>query len=226
VKKQIPVAIIIAPALLIVAAVGYFLLVKPKQDEAAKKAEEVAALETQVEVALAAQRQPQRTDPSAIKVADILKVTKAMPDDDDMPGIILELNSVAQSAGVEFISIAPGAAAVRTGYTALPINLAFEGNYFDLTDFLFRLRNLVSVRDGELAADGRLFTLDSLSMSEGPDGFPEVAASLTVTAYMYSTTPPAVPGAPAAPAAPTEGATTGETDTTATTTAPEGEVTP
>jgi Tfp pilus assembly protein PilO len=222
-KKQIPIAAVIAPALLIVAAVGYFLLVKPKQDDAAKKADEIAQLETQIEVALAAQREPKRDDPSAIKVADLFQVTKAMPDDEDLPGIILELNAVAEAAGVEFVSISPQAAAVQGNYTALPINLAFEGNYFDLTDFIFRLRNLVSVRDGKLDAAGRLFALDSLSMAEGPNGFPTIAAALTVTAFVYATTPPAA--APVAPPA-TDGSTTGTTDTTGTTTAAEGEVTP
>lgn len=213
-KRQVPVAVIVLPALLVLALVGYFLLIKPKQDAAGKLAGEIATLETQVEVALAAQRQPQ-TDESAIQVAEVFQVTKAMPDDDDMPGIILELNSVASAAGIEFLSIAPQSAAVQASYTALPINLSFEGNYYDLTDFLFRLRNLVSVRDGELQADGRLYALETLSMSEGPDGFPEIAASLTVTAYYYSTAPP-----PAAPVAPPT--STGATDTgAATTTAPD-----
>ena len=231
-KKQIPIAIIIAPALLILAAVGYFLLVKPKQAEASKISDEIVALETQIEVSRAAQRQPQQEDPSAIKIADLFKVTQAMPDDDDMPGIILELSDVAAASGVEFVSIAPQGGSVRSGYSALPINLTFEGNYFDLTDFLFRLRNLVRVRDGELGADGRLFTLETLTMEEGPLGFPEITASLTVTAYVYSTTPPAAPAAPAAPGA-TDTTSTGATDTTATTTAPaattpapEGEITP
>jgi type IV pilus assembly protein PilO len=215
VKKQVPIAVIILPALLIVALVGYFLLIKPKQDAAGKLSEEIATLETQLEVAMAAQRQPQ-TDESAIQVAEVFQVTKAMPDEDDMPGILLELNSVATAAGIEFLSIAPQAASVQASYTALPINLSFEGNYYDLTDFLFRLRNLVSVRDGELSADGRLYALDSLSMTEGPDGFPEIAASLTVTAYYYSTLPPAAPAVPVAPGTPTDTAAT-------TTTAPEGD---
>ena len=214
-KKQIPVAVIVLPALLILALVGYFLLVKPKQDAAGRLADEIATLETQLEVAMAAQRQPQ-TDESAIQVAEVFQVTKAMPDDDDMPGIILELNSVASASGIEFLSIAPQSGAVQASYTSLPINLSFEGNYYDLTDFLFRLRNLVSVRDGELQADGRLYSLETLSMSEGPQGFPEIAASLTITAFYYSTTPP--PAAPVAPVAP------GSTDTAATTTtAPEGD---
>jgi Tfp pilus assembly protein PilO len=230
VKKQLPIAVIIAPALLILAAVGYFLLIKPKQAEASKISDEIASLETQIEVTRAAQRQPQQDDPSAIKIADLFKVTQAMPDDDDMPGIILELNDVATASGVEFVSIAPQGGSVRSGYSALPINLTFEGNYFDLTDFLFRLRNLVRVRDGELGADGRLFTLETLTMEEGPLGFPEITASLTVTAFVYSTTPPATTAAPAAPAS-TDTTQTGATDTTATTTAPtttapEGEITP
>jgi Tfp pilus assembly protein PilO len=155
-----------------------------------------------------------------------------MPDDDDMPGIILELNKVAAASGVSFLSIAPQGGSVRSGYSALPINLTFEGNYYDLTDFLFRLRNLVRVRDGELATDGRLFTLDSLAMEEGTNGFPDITASLTLTAFVYSTTPPAAATAPAAPAS-TDTASTGATDTTATTTAPTtttpppgGEITP
>ena len=52
------------------------------------------------------------------------------------------------------------------------MTLTFEGNYYDLTDFLFRLRNLVSVRDGVLEANGRLYTLDALDLAEGGDGFP------------------------------------------------------
>ncbi len=228
-KKQVPIAVIIIPALLILAAVGYFLLIKPKQSEASKISDEIATLDTQIEVTRAAQRQPEKGDPSAIKIADLFKVTQAMPDDDDMPGIILELNDVAAASGVEFVAIAPQGGSIRSGYSALPINLTFEGNYFDLTDFLFRLRNLVRVRDGELGADGRLFNLESLAMEEGPGGFPEITAALTVTAYVYSTTPPAA--APTTP--PTDTTQTGATDTTATTTAPtattpapEGEITP
>ena len=41
-KKQIPVAVIVLPALLILAAVGYFLLIKPKQDAAGRLSGEIA----------------------------------------------------------------------------------------------------------------------------------------------------------------------------------------
>lgn len=209
-KRQVPGFILVLPAVLILAAVGYFLLIKPKQDAAGKLSDEIASLETQIELARVAERQPQG-DETAIQVADAFRVSKAMPDDDDVAGIILELESVASASGVAFISIAPQPAAIRTTYSALPINLEFVGNFYDLTDFLFRLRNLVSVRDGELDADGRLYSLDVLGMEEGAGGFPTISASLTLTAYYYSTTPPTAPVAPAA---------TDTTSTAPTTTAP------
>jgi Tfp pilus assembly protein PilO len=113
-----------------------------------------------------------------------------MPDTDDMPGIILDLNSVAEATGIKFLSIQPSASTPKTGYSAIAITLTFEGNYFDLTDFLFRLRNLVAVRDGHLASAGRLFTLDTMSMKEGKDGFPSINAGLTVSAYVYGAPDP------------------------------------
>ena len=47
------------------------------------------------------------------------------------------------------------------------------------------MRNLVSVRDGKLAASGRFFTLDTLDMHEAPDKFPQIQAILIVSAYIY-----------------------------------------
>jgi Tfp pilus assembly protein PilO len=210
VKRQIPLVAVIAPALLIVAAVGFFLLVKPKLDESGSLDGQIAELQLQVDTALAAQSKPAA---ETIKVADLFRLTKAMPDATDMPGVILELNEVAEATGVEFLSIAPQAPVAKTGYQAVPIKLTFEGSYYDLTDFLFRLRNLVTVRDGELAASGRLFTLDALDLHEASNGFPSIQAGLTVNAYMYTpaaaapaagaTPPPTTntPGAPADPAA-------------------------
>ncbi|MEO8289473.1 MAG: type 4a pilus biogenesis protein PilO [Gaiellaceae bacterium] len=192
-KKQIPLWPVIALAILLAAGVGYMVLVRPKQSQAAALEEQIAELDAKVTAARLASR-PQKAATS-IKVADIFQVTKAMPDSSDMPGIILDLNSVADATGIAFLSIQPGGPAAKTGYAAIPITLTFEGNYYDLTDFLFRLRNLVTVRHGRLAASGRLFTLDSLNLHEGKAGFPQITADLTVSAYVYGA--PTVPGAPA-----------------------------
>jgi Tfp pilus assembly protein PilO len=197
VKKQIPLTPVIAAALLVVAVVAYWFLINPKRSEIGRLSDDIEQLETQVQLATVNVKKNQPV--VRIRVADLFALAKAMPDVEDMPGVILEMNSVASAAGIEFISIAPQAPTTSaTGYRVLPIALKFEGNYYDLTDFLFRLRNLVAVRDGRLAARGRLFTLDQLDFHEGAGGFPQIEAGLTVAAYVY--------GAP--PAAPAGGATT------------------
>ena len=207
-KRQLPGIAVIAPALLIVAAVAFFLLVKPKMDESSKLDEEIAEFQSKVDVALAAQQRAAAGE--AIKVADLFRLTKAMPDTTDISSVILELDAVATATGVDFISIAPQAPVAREGgFLASPIKLTFEGSYYDLTDFLFRLRNLVIVRDGELESAGRLFTLDALDLHEGSVGFPQVQAAITVSAYSYAP----------APAAPAPGAT----PPAATTTTPPGQ---
>jgi Tfp pilus assembly protein PilO len=207
VKRQIPTALVIAPALLIVAAVGFFLLVKPKMDASSSLDERIVEFQGKVDVALAAQRQA--TPGQSIKVADLFRLTKAMPESTDMAGVILELNSVAERSGVDFLSITPGAPfGTAGGYQSVPIKLTFEGNYYDLTDFLFRLRNLVIVRDGELETAGRLFTLDALDLHEGTAGFPQVQAGLTVSAYTYAPGAVPAPGAAAPAATPAPTATT------------------
>jgi Tfp pilus assembly protein PilO len=215
VKRQIPLPLVIAPALLIVAAVGFFLLVKPKMDESSTLDDRIAEFQGKVDVAMAAGRQA--TPEQSIKVADLFRLTKAMPESTDMAGIILELNSVAERSGVDFVSITPSPPIpAPAGYQSVPIKLTFEGNYYDLTDFLFRLRNLVIVRDGELQTAGRLFTLDGLDLVEGSDGFPHVQAALSVSAYTFA--PGAAPAAATTPAPTTPPATT--TAPTATTPAP------
>ena len=182
-KKQVPIWPVIGLAIVIVAAIAFMVVIRPKRAEAGRLDEQIAEMQMKVSAAELASRPQQQA--SAIKVADVFEVTKAMPDTDDMPGIILDLNSVAEATGIKFVSIQPSAATPKTGYTAIGITLTFEGNYFDLTDFLFRLRNLVTVRDGRLSSSGRLFTLDTLSMKESDTGFPNISANLTVSAYVF-----------------------------------------
>jgi Tfp pilus assembly protein PilO len=222
VKKQISLTPVLAIAFVIVAAVVWFALVSPKQARSGELDEQIEQVESQLALARRDEKAEPETPDVAIEVADVFRLAKAMPDRDDMPGIILELNSIALSTGVRFVSIQPSTPVTRGAYHALPVALTFEGNYYDLTDFLFRLRNLVSVRDGILAATGRLYSLDAIQFNEGPKGFPNITAILTISAYAYGAAPGDAPPAPTAP--PTETSTTGTTETveTGSTTTEEG----
>ncbi|TML10112.1 MAG: hypothetical protein E6F94_04585 [Actinobacteria bacterium] len=211
-SAQIGIAVVV---LLLLALIGYFAVVKPQKGKAADLATQIAAQDKQIEEARALLAKSK--DAQKVRVADLFRLTKAMPDQPDEAGIVLELTNVARQSGITFQSIAPQGSTPLSGYQVVPINVVFDGNFFQLTDFLFRLRNLVDVRRGALAANGRLFTVDTIQFDEGARKFPQVQASLTVDAYIYGTG--ATVTAPPQTTTGTPGATTPGTTTPATTTA-------
>jgi len=197
--KPAAIAIVVV-ALLVVSAAGYFLLVSPQRSKGSALAQEADSVRAQIQALRIANAQAQNVEP--IRVADLFRVTKAMPDTDDMPGVLLELNRIARDTGIRFESITPQEPADAGGYLRQPIDLVFDGNYYELSDFLFRLRSLVRVRGGQLEATGRLFAVNDLNFVESEREFPRIKATLNVSAYVYgtrATTAPAEP-APAQPA--------------------------
>jgi hypothetical protein len=197
----------VAGGLLVYALFGWFVLVGPKRSEAGKLKQDVAAAEQALSAArLAAVEQP---DAQPLAVADIFRLAKAMPAAPDMPGIVLELSRIAGETGITFSSISPQGSVAASSYQSIPIHVVFDGNFYELSDFLFRLRTLVGVRHGELHSAGRLFSVTSLAFAESVKGFPNLTASLTVNAYVYGTAQPATSLPAAIP--PAEGSTTGTT---------------
>ena len=214
-KQRLPLAAQIAlvvVGVLVLGAAAYFGLVRPKKAEAARLGKEIDATQAQIDdytaKSLAAKGRPK------IRSADLFRLAKAMPSQADMSGVLLQLNQIAADTGITFQSIAPQNSVPITGYQAVPIQLTFEGNFYSLVDFLFRLRNLVVVEHGQLDATGRLFAIDTLSFDEAQGGFPQISATLVVDAFVYGTLTPAT-------ATPTTTTTaTTSTSTTTTTASP------
>jgi Tfp pilus assembly protein PilO len=209
-NSQTTVLVALVAGIVVFAAGGWFAVVGPKRHAVSAKDAEIVQLQQKLAQDQAAAAAAKNDKP--VKVADIFRLTKAMPDQTDMADIVLELSQVARQSGIHFQSISPGTPVFQTGYEVVPIDLVFQGNFYDLADFVYRLRNLVGVRDGRLDASGRLFTVDKLSFGEGDLKFPSLTASLTVDAYVYGVT-----GAPAATPTSTDTTST-STDTTSTTT--------
>jgi Tfp pilus assembly protein PilO len=207
-------AVLAGLALVLVAAAGFFLLINPKRGEAADLDDQISVLQAQI---VEQRARSAVAPPKPVEVSDLFRLAKAMPDDTDMSGILLELNRVAGETGITFDSISPGGSVVQGAYQVLPVSLVFIGNFYSLSDFLYRLRSLVQVRDGDLAASGRLFTVDTISFAEGRGGFPNIQASLSVNAFVYGTTTAAA-AAPPVPTTTTPATTTPATTTPTTTT--------
>jgi len=67
------------------------------------------------------------------------------------------------------------------------IHLLFNGDFYGLSDFLYRLRSMVTVRHGTLQANGRLFTADTVTFAVQGNTFPQISADVFVDAYVYAT---------------------------------------
>jgi type IV pilus assembly protein PilO len=215
------VIVLIVVGVLAYGAAGYFFVVSPQRAKASDLKKQVQATEDQIQQYQLLSQQAATTPP--IRVADLFRLEKAMPNEVDMAGIVLELSRIAHDTGITFESITPQGATAGTGYQVLPVTLVFDGNYFELSDFLYRLRSLVRVRSGHLSANGRLFVVDSISFSESEKAFPRIQATLTVQAFVFGDT--AIGTAPPPPAASggattTTGTNTTQTTTTGTTTTP------
>jgi Tfp pilus assembly protein PilO len=185
-KRRLPkkfVRVAVGVGLVLVALVGWLALVKPQQSKASKLETEIDSVRLEItQNRMLSRRNSPRV---AVRLADVFRLTKAMPNDVDMPGILLELNRVAGATGITFQSITPQGEVSVSGYRMVPVEVIFLGNFYELSDLLYRLRNLVEVHRGELAATGRLFTVDSVHFSESPKHFPQLQATLTVNAFVY-----------------------------------------
>lgn len=205
---------VVAAVLVLVAVIGYFALIAPKNSTAASLKKQTAAVQAQI----TANRSAAFTQAlPAVRSATVFGLTQAMPSELDTPDVILTLNALAQNSGLSFDQIQPGAAnaSATAGtvsldpFAAEPIQVKFTGSFYNMLTFLQRLRNLVRVQNGKLFTAGRLFDVTNVTFAEGAKGWPQVQATLIIDAF--------VPQAPQTAAVPGATATTG-TGTTATTT--------
>lgn len=116
---------------------------------------------------------------------------------------------------------APASTAPPAGLDAIPLTFIFRGSYFDLADFLHRVKRFVLVQDDRIFVRGRLLTIDSMTFEPDTSGTDQAATgdlttNVTATVYLSprseGTTAGATPAGPAgaqgeAPAAPADNET-------------------
>ena len=197
---------LLAAAIVVALIGGWFVVIAPQRSDVTGLKRQIDDTRNQIAMAQGVRTPSQ---PPAIRVADLFKLSRAMPNTADIPGLMLQLSRVAADTGVTFQSVTPHDPVQYGSYQQVDVDVVFLGRFYDLSDFLFRLRNLVGVHDGVLAATGRLFSIGSITFNQGEPSFPQVKASLTVSAYVFGngTAPPVPTGlAPAATTTPTTSA--------------------
>lgn len=230
-RDRIAIIVVASVALLATFWIG---ILGPKRGEAAKLGKELRTEQSRLEQARSelqtykAARSRYSTNYSAVA-----RLGKAVPADDDVPSLVYQLESTAKHDSVDFHSIKltpkggassaapsgnapatqsavaalpPGASVGAAGFPTMPFSFTFEGNFFRLSSFFARLENFIDSDQQRIDVSGRLLTVDGISLTSAPRGFPTMRASVAATAYLLpedqGPAAGATPQGPSNPAAP------------------------
>jgi Tfp pilus assembly protein PilO len=235
---------ILLAVLLTAAAAGayWFLLLAPQRDELKQLDTKVAEQQVAAEQALQqlASYEAARESFKA-NYARLARLGKAVPADDDVRSLLVQVDDAAKRSGVDFgklevggniggsssadagepgegeLASAPGTVPFGdSGFRAMPFSFGFTGNFFELETFFGRLERFVSMQNEQIGVNGRLLRLESLSLAPVESGASTIRAEIGAATYLV---PPAedLTGGGTAPAgatpAPTDAAITPPTAT-------------
>lgn len=206
-----------------VAGAYWFMLLAPKRELATSLASQITLKETELQTAQAEEAKNLRARASyRSNYATVARLGKAVPGDDDVRSLMVQIDGAAGSSHVDFRSISvggssgaavpadpnaavgpPGSIVGTAGFSTMPFSLAFRGSYFNLGSFFQRIDRFVAVNDRGIDVTGRLVVLNGITLE--PDGaFPNIKAQISATTYLVPTTDGLLAGA--TPTAPGTGA--------------------
>ncbi len=155
--------LILGILVLILLAVGYyFLLFSPLRQEYLTAFEQRSQKEQQkrqLEQTVAQLENVRRNAPDIER--QILEYSKRIPEQDEIPALLVQVEEIAREADVTQFQMAPGSPEAPPGggdFSRIPITMTFQGTYEEMQDFLLRLRNL-----------SRLVTVNELTYCRSPD---------------------------------------------------------
>ncbi|MEA2313082.1 MAG: hypothetical protein QOE28_3050 [Solirubrobacteraceae bacterium] len=233
---------IVAPVVLL--AAFWMLVLSPKRQEVTKLDANIAAKQGELTTAqstLSGYRKAR--DGYAGDYATVVRLGKAVPQDDDTRSLLVQLDDAARHSGVDFrtmavgggsstpaatttgaasaaSSVPPGAVVGTAGFNVMPLTFSFRGNFFNMSQFFSRLEKFVKVSNQQIDVTGRLLRVESIALKPDALGFPSLRADITASAYLIPADQGLTAGATAAGPATTPASTKpGGTATPATTTA-------
>lgn len=131
---------------------------------------------------------------------------KATPETDTQTSTPAKSGGVPVGGGSAAASSAGGEAQGVPGLDTVPLELAFTGSFFDLSDFFHDLKRFVLVANQDLKVRGRLMTIDSFSFGSG-ESFPKIEAGMKVRIFLVPEQQGVTGGAsPAGPGTPSPSA--------------------
>lgn len=213
--------LLIPAVLAVVLATAFWLLVlAPKREQSAKLDKAIATqAATAVQNEQLAASYEQAKGNYRKNYAVLARLGKAVPADDDVRSLLVQLSDAAKRSKVNFRSLsvtgggaapaagsdapttangfasAPGAVPVGSaGFSAMPFTFAFSGSFFRLSSFFQRLEHFVTVENDRIGVTGRLLLLGNIAVTPDAGDLGKLQAQIGAATYLV---PPAegVPGA-------------------------------
>lgn len=161
--------------LILLGVAYYFLLFSPLRQEYLAKYNERTQKEArkgQLEQSVARIEGVRRDAPNIER--QILELSKRIPEQDEIPTLLVQIESVAMQSGVEQFEITPSPPEAPPNgggdFSRIPVTMTFLGNYEDLQDFLLRIRNL-----------SRLMTVNQVTYCRFPEPIsPEASCDVDI----------------------------------------------
>jgi type IV pilus assembly protein PilO len=194
----------VVAAIVVVLIAAVVLLVVPKFSELAQLDVELQAAKDQVDQtkALLAQLDQARSN-AALTQAELLALANQMPENPELPSLLIELQDVSNTAGVRFNRVVvPGdpAPIAGAGYIEIPVSVEITGKWADILDYLRRINGMTrAIRVMRVA-----FPQPTTSASTTETVEPDLTSTLDIKAYVMSPPAPKAPEPPAAQASPTQ----------------------
>lgn len=152
--------------------------IKVKQEQVRRQVQEAEATLARLKEAKAE---------SIANRAELIKIANRVPDEPQLPTLIVAIQDVANQSGVEFISVTPEAVSEAGSFSIVPLRLSVTGQFRDLVDFL-----------GRLYALQREVRVNSVTIAV--QDYPTLSADLGAQTFVMgqpkppANTPPAPPG--------------------------------
>ncbi len=235
--------VLMVVGLIALTAAFWFLALAPKRDEVTTLDGSIAAAQQELLVAQEGARTAQEAkDRYSADYAAVARLGKAVPADDDVPSLLVQLEAAADAAEVDFRTIRveasgaavpqvatpaasaaqvgaaeqggasggapvaateavaavlpPGAAIGAAGFPTMPFSFEFQGKFKGLEKFLDKITAFTKLKGQTISVRGRLLTIDAVNLTAGPEGFPQMTASIKATAYLLPSDQASVPAAP------------------------------
>ncbi len=162
---------------------------------------QIAVAETEVSTAksLLAQRQAIK-DRSAQTDATWLTLANQVPDNPDLPALIIELQDAAFDSGVQLVAVTPTKPTDQGTYVKVPVQIEVLGTWADTVDYLQRIGKLS--RAIRIYSSTTNVTSDATQLNRSNSSLSAYAGDsvLALEAYMIPASTGATPTAPAVPA--------------------------